>query len=601
MSIAETKTTGAENVEWDLSDLYANNASSNLATDLNTIVERSEQFKKIWRSRIAQLSSEEFLEMVLQFEGLLEQYDRMASYSSLLFSTDSLNTDYARQFQKVRETITAAAEHIIFVNIELAALSDERIAELMAYPALASRARWIEKVAEYRPYMLSEDMERVLAAKSITSGGSWVRLHDEVSNRAVYHFRGQELTFAEVAKLGYSSDRAVRAEAAESISVGLEKDVAMHAFIFNTVIADCASTNRLRGFPSWISSRNLSNEVTDTSVQSLVDAVVARYDLVRRYFALKQRILGYDTFCDYDRNVEVSGSDTLWSWNQAREIVLDAYSGFDVRAGNIASMFFDKNWIHAPVRKGKRSGAYSAGTIASAHPYVFMNYTGTARDVQVLAHELGHGIHQYLSRSQGQLLMDTPLTIAETASVFGEMITFKSLYEASTSEQERLGLLMSKIDGMISTVFRQIAFNRFEDAMHTTRAAEGELSVSRINELWLSTQKHQFGNSVQLSPGYEYWWSYISHFIHTPGYVYAYAYGELLVLALYEVYQSQPDSFPNTYIELLSSGGSKPPEALLKPFNLDITDPLFWNKGISVVEQFIVQAEGLFAGLSRQA
>jgi oligoendopeptidase F len=272
---------------------------------------------------------------------------------------------------------------------------------------------------------------------------------------------------------------------------------------------------------------------------------------------------------------------------------------FDKRAGEIASMFFEKNWIHAPVRKGKRSGAYSAGTIASVHPYVFMNYTGTSRDVQTLAHELGHGVHQYLSRQQGPLQMHTPLTIAETASVFGEMITFKKMYEQTASDEAKLALLMSKLDGMIATVFRQVALNRFEEAVHVVRRTQGELSLEQINEIWLTTQKGQFGDSVELTDGYEVWWSYISHFIHTPGYVYAYAFGELLVLALYQIYLKSPESFPDKYIDLLSSGGSKRPEELLAPFGLDITSPTFWHNGLTFIDSFLGQAEDLSKHLGK--
>ncbi len=536
---------------------------------------------------------EDFLRMVGEYEHLVETFDRMGSYTNLLWSTDSSNTEYARLMQRVRETLARAGSNILFVPIELNALSAERTQEILDHPDFASRRHWLERVNDYRPYTLTEDVERVLSAKGNTARASWVRLHDEVANGQTFMFRGRELTFAAIAKLGYEKDRSVRKEATEALSAGLAKDARMHGFIFNTVIADCEANDRLRGYPTWISSRNNDNEVPDASVQALIDSVVGRYDLVRRYYALKKRILGYDTLHDYDRHAMIGNEEQNWTWEEARSIVVDAYTSFDAQAGAIAAKFFDSNWIHAPVRKGKRSGAYSAGTIASAHPYVFMNYAGSTRDVQTLAHELGHGIHQYLSRQQGPLLMDTPLTIAETASVFGEMITFKSLYDRTASDEERLTLMMSKLDGMVATVFRQVALNRFEDAMHTTRRAEGELSLDQINAIWMRTQVDQFGDSVVLSPGYELWWSYISHFIHTPGYVYAYAFGELLVLALYEIYLADPERFTPLYMDLLASGGSKRPEDLLAPFGIDIADPAFWNTGLTFIENFIARTEAL--------
>jgi oligoendopeptidase F len=390
-------------------------------------------------------------------------------------------------------------------------------------------------------------------------------------------------------------NRDVRKAAAESVSAGLAEGIKAQTFIFNTVMADHMVNDQLYGYASWVASRNLANEASDASVQALIDSVVDRYELVRRYYSLKKKLLGYDEFHDYDRYASVGSDETFWSWEDARDIVVKAYTKFDPRAGEIAQMFFDRNWIHAPVRKGKNGGAYSAGTIASAHPYVFMNYTGTNRDVQVLAHELGHGIHQYLSRQQGPLLMDTPLTVAETASVFGEILTFNLLYEAATDDKTRLTMLMTKLDDILSTVFRQIALNRFEDAIHVARRSEGELSTERLSEIWVTTQSVQFGDTVKLSPGYKYWWSYISHFMHVPGYVYAYAYGELLVLALYEIYKSDKSGFPDKYIEMLSSGGSKKPTDLLAPFNVNVEDPEFWKIGLGVIDRLITEAERLAA------
>lgn len=585
--------TGAENIEWDLTDLYTGIDEAGLGGDLASIEKRAQSFRGKWNGRLDEISIPEFVTMIEEYENLVETFDRMGSYTNLLWSTDSENTEYGRLLQTVRETLSRANSHLIFVSTQLSHLSETRFSELLSAPELASRRHWLERVLEFKPYTLSEEVERALSAKSITARASWVRLHDEVANSQVFKFNGQELTLAAISKLSYEKDRETRKAATEALSAGLAEEARTHAFVFNTIIADCETNQRLRGYPSWISSRNLENEVSDESVQTLINAVVDRYDLVRRYYGVKQRLLGLDEFHDYDRNAVVGTETTTWTWEAARDLVIDAYTSFDPKAGEIAAMFFEKNWIHAPVRKGKRSGAYSAGTIASVHPYVFINFTGTARDVQTLAHELGHGIHQYLSRQQGPLLMDTPLTIAETASVFGEMITFKKLYEGATTDTERLALVMSKLDGMIATVFRQIALNRFEEAMHTTRRKQGELSLAQINEIWVRTQRDQFGDSIILSPGYELWWSYISHFIHTPGYVYAYAFGELLVLALYEIFKKDPEDFTPKYMQLLANGGSKCPKDLLTPFGIDINDPTFWSTGLNFIERFITEAERL--------
>ena len=595
MTTDQQTTTGAEHVEWDLADLYASIDEAGLGGDLASIEKRASEFHATWNGRLNSISIAEFMTMIGQYEDLIETFDRMGSYTNLVWSTDSSSPESGRLLQSVREHLARASSHIIFVDTQLADLSDARMNELLSAPEMATRRHWLERILDYKPYSLTEEVERALAAKSITSRASWVRLHDEISNAQTFQFNGRELTTSDMSRLMYDKSRDTRKAASEAFTSGLAADAKTHAFVFNTIIADCESNDRLRGFSSWVSSRNMDNEVSDAAVQALVDAVVARYDLVRRFYGLKQRILGLETFHDYDRFATVGLATTNVSWESARDLVNDAYTSFDPQAGAISNMFFEKNWIHAPVRKGKRSGAYSAGTIASAHPYVFMNYTGTARDVQTLAHELGHGIHQYLSRQQGPLLMDTPLTIAETASVFGEMITFKKLYEGTTSDSEKLSLLMSKLDGMIATVFRQVALNRFEDALHTTRRRDGELSLAQINEIWVQTQSAQFGDSVIFSAGYEFTWTYISHFIHTPGYVYAYAFGELLVLALYELYKKDPADFTPKYMALLAAGGSKSPQELLEPFGIDIADPSFWNTGIAFIENFIEEAERLAA------
>jgi oligoendopeptidase F len=585
--------TGAEGIEWDLSDLYSSPTDPAFLSDLDGIITRCHDFHDAWKGALATLDAVDFAQALQEYEALSESMDRMASYSQLIWSTDTEDPRNGQLLQTVRERVTAASHYLIFFSIEVCNLSSDKVEDLCINPYVASRRHWIETVIDYKPHVLSEEVEQVLTEKSLSSRMAWVRLHDVVSNAQVFELNGHVYTESQILKLLHEPDRATRKAAAASISAGLATSVRTQAYIFNTVIADHASNDRLRGYKTWLSSRNQTNEATDEGVAALIDSVVSRYGLVRRFYALKQRLLGYSELFDYDRYAPVGEDHAFWSWNQAREIVLNAYHKFHPVAGEIASMFFEKNWIHAPARKGKNGGAYSAGTIASAHPYVFLNYMGTNRDVQTLAHELGHGIHQYLSRKQGPLLMDTPLTVAETASVFGEIITFNSLFDVVTERKQRLSMLVNKLDDIISTVFRQIALNRFEESIHLARRAEGELTVQRMSDLWIETQSAQFGDAVVLSDGYEYYWSYISHFMHAPGYVYAYAYGELLVLSLHEIYKKDKAAFPDKYLELLSSGGSKKPNDLLAPFNINEEDPAFWNVGLDVIERVLTEAERL--------
>lgn len=589
----EKRLTGAENVIWDLSDLYPSAPSTALQHDLDTIVDRAKAFRDTWNGTLATSTNEQFATMMAEFEILLEILDRMGSYGQLQWSTNTDDPANGALLQLIRETSSRAWHWLVWVAVEMTSLSDERLASLASSPLLSRYKHWVESTADYKEHILSEEIEQVLSERSLTSRFAWVRLHDELQNAQVFVFRGQEYTEAAIMKLLQNSDRTIRKEAAEVFTASLKAGAKAQSFIFNTVMADCSMNDKLRKYPTWISSRNLANEVSDATVQTLVDSVVDRFDLVARYYNLKKKLLGIDVMYDYDRYAPVSKVPSFVSWEEAQKTVVNAYTSFHPRVGEIASMFFEKPWIHAPVQPGKNGGAYSAGTVPSAHPYVFLNYLGTNRDVQIVAHELGHGIHQYLSRPHGMLGADTPLTIAETASVFGEMLVFKSLLEKTTTKEERLSLIMEKIDDIVATVFRQVALNRFEDAMHTARRTQGELSVEHLNDIWLETQSVAFRGSVTFTEGYRYSWSYISHFMHTPGYVYAYAFGELLVLALYGIYLRDGADFPEKYIELLSSGGSKSPEELLAPLGIDINDPSFWSIGLNAIEKLLEEAESL--------
>ena len=361
----------------------------------------------------------------------------------------------------------------------------------------------------------------------------------------------------------------------------------------NNILADKASDDRLRNYPTWISARNMSNEVDDATVDALVEAVTSRYDVVARYYNLKRRLLGLDGLYDYDRYAPLPAADRHYDWSEARDVVLNAYAGFDQRMADVASLFFERRWIDAAIRPGKRGGAFSAGTVPSVHPYILMNFEARPRDVMTLAHELGHGIHQKLAGVQGLLQADTPLTTAETASVFGEMLVFQDLLARENDPGVRLAMLTSKIEDSFATAFRQVSMNRFEHVAHTARRSEGELSTERLSELWMGSQRPMFGDSVTLTDNYALWWSYVPHFISTPGYVYAYAFGELLVLALYARFKQSSAGFADAYLAMLTAGGSNWPHEIVKPLGVDLTDPAFWQNGLGILDDMVRDAETL--------
>jgi oligoendopeptidase F len=393
----------------------------------------------------------------------------------------------------------------------------------------------------------------------------------------------------------YDPEREVRHRAAESVTKGLKDMSRTTTYIFNTLLADKASDDRTRKYPTWITSRNLANEVDDAMVEALIQAVTSRYDIVARYYRLKRKLLGLDELFDYDRYAPLPAADRQYTWSEAQEIVLSAYTAFHPEMANIARNFFDKHWIDAAIVPGKRSGAYSHPVVPSVHPYVFMNYEGTPREVMTLAHELGHGVHQWLARDQGILQCGTPLTTAETASVFGEMLVFQDLMKAEPDPRLKLAMLTAKIEDSFATIFRQVSMNRFEDAIHSARRAEGELSTDRLSELWLQTQRAMFGDSVTITDNYGIWWSYVTHFTSVPGYVYAYAFGNLLVLALYARYQEVGPEFAENYLAMLEAGGADWPHEIMKPLGVDLTDPKFWNQGLRIMEEMVKEAEEMAA------
>ncbi|MEX0928576.1 MAG: M3 family oligoendopeptidase [Balneolales bacterium] len=585
--------TGAEQINWDLSDLYEGVEDPRIQQDKQRIRDLADQFSKKYRTMVLDFSPAEMREALSEYEKIHDLSGRVGAFAYLIWTTNTEDATYGKLVQEMNEFSSEISQKLVFFDLEWLDMEEALAANFIHHPELARYRHYLETSRQFKPHKLDEKEEQLLSAKSVTGSRAWIRYFDETLGAARFELDGQLLTEQEVLSKIHEPDRQLRKRAAESVTAKLKDLSRSTTFVFNTLVADKYTNDKFRNFPGWITGRNLSNEISDESVESLIQSVTSRYDLPQRFYNLKKRLLGLEELMEYDRYAPIEETVTRINWTEAKGMVLDSYSRFHPELGGIASRFFDNNWIDAAIKPGKRGGAYSAGTVPSAHPYVFMNYDGKIRDVQTLAHELGHGVHQYLSRDQGVLQAHTPLTTAETASVFGEMLVFQNILKSMQDPKEQLSLLVGKIDDTIATVFRQISMNRFEDALHRARRMEGELTTGRISELWIRTQKELYGSSVTLTPDYEIWWSYIPHFIHTPGYVYAYAFGELLVLALYEQYTRKPDGFSDKYMDLLKAGGSDWPENLLAKMDMDINSVDFWKNGLHTIETMIQQAETL--------
>ena len=522
---------------------------------------------------------------------LQDAIGRAGSYVSLRFAIDSLDAERGAAIQKFSEQATAISTRVLFVELEWAEVDDARAEELLADPRLAFSAHYLRAARRYHPHLLTEPEEKILTEKSVTGASAWSRLFSELTSAIEVELPDGTTSLEQALSVLGSPDREQRRVAAEAVTVALEPGLRTRAYVFNTLMADKATDDRLRSYDSWVASRNLSNEASDESVQALVDSVVARYDIPQRWYTLKARLLGVDTLSDYDRNASVADEEEEFRWSEATELVVDAYGSFSDELAGVVRRFLDERWVDAPVRPGKRPGAFCAYTVPSAHPYLFLNWTSRRRDVLTLAHELGHGLHAYLAREQGIYHQSTPLTLAETASVFGETVTFGRLLDATTDPAARLALLAESLEGQIATVFRQVAMNRFEDAVHTRRRTEGELSVDGFGDEWERTQRDMLGDAVEITPGYRTWWSYVPHFIGTPGYVYAYAYGQLLALAVYARYETEGAAFVPRYLDLLRAGGSLPPEDLGRIVGVDLSDPSFWDGGLRIIDGQLAAAE----------
>jgi oligoendopeptidase F len=595
----------AAGITWDLSDLYAGPDDPRLDADLARSIESATRFAAQYRGRVATLGAAELAAAMDALEALQEPATRAAAYAQLLFASDTAEPKHGALLQRVQERGTEVRNALVFFELEWVAVGDARADALLGDPALDARRHLLAQMRRYRPHVLSEPEERLLEETANTGPRAFSRLFDETLGAMRFSLEAadgsrEEKSEEEILSLLYEPDRETRRRAADSLTEGLRKNARLLAFLFNTLVQDKATRDRLRRYGSPMDDRNLANEIGAETVRALMTACERRHDLVGRYYRLKQRLLGLDVLYDYDRYAPVLEAEGQRSFDAARALVLEAYGDFSPKLSEIAGHFFEKRWIDAELRPGKRGGAFSASTVPDVHPYVLLNYTGTLRDVMTLAHELGHGVHQYLARPRGLFEADTPLTTAETASVFGEMLTFRRLLRDEPDPKVRLGLLCGKLEDAFATVFRQVVMTRFEEKLHAARRAEGELPIPRINELWMETNRPMFGDSVALRDDYAWWWLYIPHFVHSPFYCYAYAFGELLVLALVQRYDEEGAAFVPRYLAMLEAGGSQSPREVVAHTGLDIGDPGFWERGLVLLEEMVAEAERLAARVAPQ-
>jgi oligoendopeptidase F len=583
----------ATDVAWDLEPLVHGEGEAGADRLLDEAERLAAAFAQRHAGKVAQLDGAGLAAAVAELEQINELASRAGNFAALRFAVDTQEPANGALLQRVQERGARIETQLLFFELEWAALEDDRAEELLRAEGLDTARHFLRSARRYRPHLLSEPEEKLLTEKAVTGRGAWSRLFSEQVSAIQVALPGEDEPAAldqALARL-MSPDREVRRSTAEAVTAALEPGLRTRAYIFNTLLADKATDDRLRHHASWLSSRNLANEASDESVQALVTAVRGRYELPQRWYRLKARLLGLERLADFDRMAAVTDDDETVGWEDARDLVLESYRSFSPELGDVVQAFFDDRRIDAPVRPGKRGGAFCAYTVPTEHPYVLLNYTSKRRDVLTLAHELGHGVHADLARPRGILEQHTPLTLAETASVFGEELVFRRLVAEAASPDSRLALLAESIEGSIATVFRQVAMNGFEDLVHTTRREEGELSVERFGELWARSQTEMLGDAVEVTEGYRSWWSYVPHFIATPGYVYAYAYGQLLALSIYQRFLEEGEPFVPRYLELLAAGGSRSPEELGAIVGIDLADPGFWDRGLDLVQAQLEEAE----------
>ena len=595
-----TKTTKLGTLpEWNLSDLYPALDSPQIQRDLERADTDCAAFEQEFKGRLASLAAGDrpghaLAEAVKRYETIDDRLGRLISYAALVYAGNTTDPVHAKFYGDIQERITAASLHLLFFTLELNRIDDTQLEAAMGDPALGHYRPWLEDVRKEKPYQLEDRVEELFHEKSVTGYSAWNRLFDETIAGLRFKVAGKSLAIETTLNLLQDSDGKKRKAAAEALARTFKENLRPFALITNTLAKDKEISDRWRGFKDIAGSRHLSNRVEPEVVEALVAAVRAAYPkLSHRYYGLKAKWFGKKNLPHWDRNAPLPKvAQRTIPWSDARATILTAYGAFSPKMAAVADEFFTKRWIDAPVRPGKQPGAFSHPTVPSVHPYVFLNYMGKPRDVMTLAHELGHGVHQVLAAPNGPLMAPTPLTLAETASVFGEMLTFKKLLAQTTDKKQRKAMLAAKVEDMINTVVRQIAFYSFERKVHGERRS-GELTAAKICDLWMSVQGESLGPAIILKPGYETFWAYIPHFVHSPFYVYAYAFGDCLVNSLYAVYEKSASGFADRYLEMLSAGGTKHHSELLAPFGLDARDPKFWDGGLSVIAHMIDELEML--------
>jgi oligoendopeptidase F len=577
---------------WDLTDLYAGREDPKLEADLAALEGEAKAFRERHFGKLAEMDGAALGGAVATFETLEERLGRIMSFAELTYAGNQSDPLIAKFFQTMQERVNAISTNILFFTLELNRLEDGDLARKLKAPELARYQPWLRDLRAFRPHQLSDEMERLLHEKYVAGRGAWVRLFDETIAALRFPVRGKDLTSAEALHLLSDRDPTVRRDAAKAVGKVFGDNVRTFALITNTLAKDKEIDDKWRHYPRPISARNLSNRVEDEVVEALISSVREAFPrLSHRYYALKARWFGTDVLDYWDRNAPLPDVDEeTIGWPKARDTVLTAYAAFSPDLASIGRKFFDRNWIDAAVRPGKAPGAFAHPTVPSAHPYLLLNYQGKTRDVMTLAHELGHGVHQVLAGGQGHLMADTPLTLAETASVFGEMLTFRAVLDAEKDPKRRKAMLAGKVEDMLNTVVRQIAFVEFERRVHDERR-KGEVTADRIGEIWFDVQRESLGPALRFEDEYRFYWAYIPHFIHSPFYVYAYAFGDCLVNSLYAAYMRTPKGFAEKYLEMLRAGGTKRHQELLAPFGLDAADPAFWRGGLDVVAGLIDELE----------
>ncbi|MEZ5850968.1 MAG: M3 family oligoendopeptidase [Hyphomicrobiaceae bacterium] len=582
--------------EWDLSDLYPGRTSEAFKRDLAHIADEAKRINATYQGKLVTAGRDgaRLAEAIAAYEALSDVVGRIASFAGLLFYGNMTDPERAKFYGDIQEKLTAVSSDLLFFELELNQIDDAELAEAVKGPALQRYRPWIEDLRKEKPYQLEEKIEKLFLEKGMTSRGAFDRLFNETMAALTFEVEGEPAPLPIEPTLNFMMhpDGAKRKAAAEALAKVFGQNLRLFTLITNTLAKDKEISDRWRGFKDVADSRHLANRVEPEVVDALVSAVREAYPrTAHRYYRMKAKWLGMDKLAHWDRNAPLPEKpERTIPWSEAQAIVLRAYEGFSPDMSEIAGRFFDRRWIDAPTRPGKAPGAFAHPTVPSAHPYVLLNYQGKPRDVMTLAHELGHGVHQVLAAPQGPLLAPTPLTLAETASVFGEMLTFKALLAETTNPRERKAMMAQKVEDMINTVVRQIAFYTFERKVHEARR-EGELTSEQLGQFWMEVQRESLGDAIDLKPGYESFWTYIPHFIHSPFYVYAYAFGDCLVNSLYGLYQEAHPGFVGKYFDMLKAGGSKHHSELLAPFGLNAADPAFWKKGLSVLEGMIDELE----------